>query len=305
MRGPYRTRLLPLVLAVLAVVGACADRDGGEAAAEGAITVGSFNFSESALLAEIYAQALEAEGFPVERRLDLAAREIVEPALEQGLVDLVPEYLGSALAFLDEGKGGVTADAEAVHANLATAFADRGVEVLAYAEAENPNGIVVTRERAQELGLRTISDLVPVAPQLVFGGPPECPQRPFCLAGLEETYGLEFQAFEPLDSGGRLTLAALRAGDIDLALLFTTDGNLVGDELVLLEDDRRLQPAENVVPVLRADVVERYGQAVVDPIDSVSSRITTAQLTQLNREVSEAGRPAEVAADWLKSAGLG
>ncbi len=265
------------------------------------VVVGSFNFPESVLLAEIYAQALESVGLPVTRRHQVGPRELMEPALEQGLVDVVPEYLGSALAFFDPTSSATTLDAPAIRARLAGILADKGLVALAHAPAENQNGIVVTPGTASRLGLRTISDLTPHAAGLSFGGPPECRDRPFCLAGLKQTYGLAFGRFLPLDSGGRQTRAALTSGEVDVGLLFTTDGHLaVEGDLVLLDDDRDLQPAENVVPLARAEVVERWGDVLVDRLDAVSAALSTADLAELNAEVGiERVPPAEAAADWL------
>ncbi len=133
-----------------------------------------------------------------------------------------------------------------------------------------------------------------------FGGPPECPDRAFCLKGLEEVYGLQFEDFVPLDSGGPLTVAALRDSDIDVGVLFSTDPQLVGREFVELEDDRALQPAENVVPAVRAPVLERWGSRLQEPLDAVSAALTTAELRGLNREVVLGGQtPRRVARNWL------
>ena len=170
-----------------------------------------------------------------------------------------------------------------------------------HAPAENQNGIVVTPATASRLGLRSISDLAPHAAELTFGGPRECRDRPFCLAGLEKTYGLAFGRFLPLDSGGRQTRTALNSGEVDVGLLFTTDGHLAQGDLVLLADDRRLQPAENVVPLVRAEVVERWGDVLVDRLDAVSAALSTGDLAELNAEMGiEREAPAEVAADWLE-----
>jgi osmoprotectant transport system substrate-binding protein len=144
-----------------------------------------------------------------------------------------------------------------------------------------------------------------VAADLAFGGSPECPQRPLCLAGFEETYGLDFGCFTPLDAGGPVTVSSLRAGTVDVALLFTTDGAIAENDFVLLVDDRGLQPAENVTPVVRADVIESYGDGFVRLVDSVSEVLTTADLRELNARVTVGGElPSEVAAAWLADHGL-
>ena len=269
-----------------------------------AITVASFNFPESVLLAEIYAQALEGAGYPVKLQLGLGARELVEPSLQRGLVEFVPEYAGSALEFLTGGEGVATSNEEATHGRLKDAFAERGVAVLAPAPAQDQNGFAVSRETADRYGLRTISQLVPEASQLVFGGPPECPERPLCLGGLEDLYGLEFGAFEPLDAGGPVSVTALRSGNVDVALLFTTDAAIDQNDFVLLYDDLGLQPAENVTPVVRAEVVEAHGDGFVRLVDSVSALLTTEDLRELNARVAEGATPNDVATAWLAEHGL-
>ena len=312
--GAFRRRagvprlLLPVVLllALVACLPSGPDREPTVAADAEAVTVGSFNFSESTLLAEIYAQALESVGLPVERALEVGPRELMQPALEQGLVDVVPEYLGSALAYFDPGAAVASLDASAIHKRLVEALSRSGVEVLAPAPAENQNGFAVTAATAERYGLRTLSDLGPVAGELVFGGPPECRERRLCLAGLQSRYELQFADFVALgDAGGRRTRAALTEGQVDVALLFTTDGHLATDEFVLLEDDRELQPAENVVPVVRRETVERYGDRLVGRLDQVSAVLTTEDLSQLNRRVDVGDEgPAAVAAAWLAGEGL-
>ncbi len=271
-----------------------------------AVTVGSFNFPESGLLAELYAQALENVGIPVARQLHVGPREIMGPALEQGLVDLVPEYLGSALAYLEPDAAEPSLDAASARQRLSDVLAERELVVLSLAPAENQNGVVVRRDTAERFGLRSISDLAPVAGELVFGGPPECRERPYCLIGLRNVYGLDFERFVPLDSGGRGTRAALSGGEIDVGLLFTTDGHLAAGDLVLLADDRSLQPAENVVPVARRQMVERYGATLVERLDRVSAQLTTAELSDLNRQMTiEEQDAAVVAARWLAEHGFG
>jgi osmoprotectant transport system substrate-binding protein len=281
---------------------------GGRPATSGgdAVTVAAFGFSESRILAELYAQAMEGKDIPVQRALDLASREVVEPALEQGVVDFVPEYSGTALEFLNRGAGQATSDPEATYRLLSDAFAERGITALAPAPAQDQNAVAVTRATAERLRLTRVSDLRPVAPALVFGAPPECPERRFCLAGLTTVYGLSFKEFRPLDAGGPLTIGALEGEEIDVGLLFTTSPAVATSDLVLLEDDLGLQPAENVVPVIRTPVLERYGDTLRQAVDEVSLRLTTEELVGLNRRVEVDGvTPAEAARVWLDHRGLG
>jgi len=266
-----------------------------------AVRVASFDFTESTVLAELYAQALESAGIPVERRLNLASREEVEPALEQGVVDVVPEYTGTALTFLDRGSRRATADAAATHTLLRSAFARRGVSVLEPAPAQDQNAVAVTRATAVRLKLGKVSDLAPVASTLVFGGPPACPHREFCLEGLRRTYGLTFRAFRPLDAAGPLTVGALEGGEVDVALLFTTTPQVDTSHFVLLRDDRGLQPADNVVPVVRTAVVRRFGSRLTSVLDGVSAELTSEELRGLDRQVDVGGRtPDAVARSWLQ-----
>jgi osmoprotectant transport system substrate-binding protein len=263
------------------------------------IQLASFDFAESEVLGELYGQALRQHGFPVEQVTQLGAREVVEPALEQGKVDMVPEYLGSALTFLNDRGLAATADPGLTHARLEQAFAPRGVSVLASAPAENRNGFVVSGDLARRSSLARLSDLSRLAGRLTLGGPPECPQRPLCLKGLEDRYGLRFARFEAMPSRA-VTAAALETGEIQVGMIDTTDPHLIEDDLVLLVDDRRLQPAENIVPVLRREVLDAYGPRLVRLLNAVSARLTTGELTRLNLEVAK-GRPApDAVASWLR-----
>ena len=288
---------------VLSLAAAC--QDGPERAARSpvhtGVVVASFDFAESRLLAEIYSEALESAGVAVRREFELGPRELVLPALRQGFVDVVPEYAGSALDAVAPRSRADRSDARAVLAALAAAVEPWGLEVLSPAEASNDNVLAVTTRFATETGIRTTSDLARLAPTLTIGGPPECPQRPRCLLGLAGVYGLRFDDFVPLP-GQELVRQALRDGVIDVGVLFTTDAVLAGDEFVVLEDDRRLQPAENVVPVARRDVLD---PRVTAALDAVSGRLTTSNLRFLNWRVANAGTSiATEAHAWLVRQGL-
>ncbi|HTF59834.1 MAG TPA: ABC transporter substrate-binding protein [Actinomycetes bacterium] len=266
------------------------------------IRLASFDFPESELLAQLYGQALGQHGFPVEQVVQLGAREVVAPALEQGKVDMVPEYQGSALNFLNDRDRVATADQALTHARLEQAFAPRGVSVLAYAPAQDRNGFVVSGDLARRHGLEKLSDLTPMARRLSFGGPPECAQRPLCLEGLEDVYKLRFARFEPMPSRD-VTAAALGTGEIDVGMIDTTDPNLLkpGTDLVQLADDKRLQPADNVVPVVRREIVDAYGPPLVRLVNAVSAKLSTADLTSLNRQVADGQPAAQVATAWLRA----
>jgi osmoprotectant transport system substrate-binding protein len=181
---------------------------------------------------------------------------------------------------------------------LDDAMNDRGVVALQPARAEDQNGFAVTTAFASEHGTATLSDLAPLAPDLVLGAPPECPDRPLCLPGLREVYGLQFGEFRAMQTRGA-TVEALLAGQIDVGLLETTDARLEIAPVTLLIDDRALQPHENVVPLVRDDVVERWGNDLTDALDETSARLTTVGLVRLNQAVELDGlTPKEAAAQW-------
>jgi osmoprotectant transport system substrate-binding protein len=270
-----------------------------------ALIVASFDFPESQALAYLYADVLRAHGYPVRVLANLGPREIVQPALARGLVDVVPEYAGSALAFLSLGADRGPASAADTLARLSEQLAARGLVALDAAPAEDANAVVVTRDTADLLRLQTISDLRRTAAGMTFGGPPECPERPFCLGGLRRLYGLSFRAFSPLDSGGPETLDALRTNHVQVALLFTSDPAIEANRLVVLRDDLGLQPAENVVPVIRAAALKRHGPGVATVLDEVSALLSTDALRELNGLIDIAGdAPAKAAAEWLERRGL-
>jgi osmoprotectant transport system substrate-binding protein len=295
-------------LALAVVCCACACGSGPADHAEGAgqdgavITVGSFDFPESVLLAGIYADALTTQGFPVRVLPNLGARELVDPALMSGLVQVVPEYSGSALEFVSLGRQSATSDAAATGRALAGWVAGRGLVAGRPSAAQDANVIVVTAATAARYGLRSVAGLARVAPRLAFGGPPECPERVYCLLGLKQVYGLRFRVFIPLDAGGPLTLQALEAGNIGVALLFSTDPAITADHLVVLADDRGLQPAESIVPLVRRSVAVRYGPRLLAVLNTVSARLTTSSLRALDAQVQLRGDdPRLVAENWLRT----
>jgi osmoprotectant transport system substrate-binding protein len=264
--------------------------------------VGSFDFPESVLLGYVYADALAARGFPVRVLADLGTRELVDPALMNGLIQLVPEYSGSALEFMSMGAQPATANPAATHRSLIRSAARRGLVATKPAPAQDGNAIVVTAATAARYHLQSIADLGGLAQRFIFGGPPECPQRPYCLPGLERTYGLHFKAFTPTDAGGPLTLQALNAGQISVGLLFTTDPNISAHHLVILADNGALQPAENITPLLRRDTLARYGPRLAAALNAVSARLSTVTLRYLDARVELSGlAPRRVADSWLRA----
>lgn len=301
---PFRSFAVAFSLAGL-LVAACGGPGGpGPAADKPTVKIGTFNFTESLVLGELYGGVLESNGYKVEYRHRLGNREIVFPALEKGEIDLVPEYLATVLAFVTKAavKEG---DAAAAHRKLADAVKDRGLVLFEFSPAVDTNAFVVTRATAQRLNLKKMSDLAPVAKDLRLGAPPECPQRPFCLQGLQQTYGITFKEFKPLDAGGPLTVTALEGNQVDVALLFSTDANITVKGFVLLEDDKKLQNADNVAPLVRKELADRGGAELRRLLDSVSAKLTTPELTELNKQAGvDKKDPRDVAREWLKKNGL-
>jgi osmoprotectant transport system substrate-binding protein len=258
----------------------------------------SYDFVENQILTEVYAEAARRAGLPVSVTHGVGTREVVAPALQQGVVDVVIDYLGTALSFARPSAASLPEEPLVMHATLTRVLGGRGVLVLSTAEAQDQNGFAVTTAFASERGVAKLSELVELAPGLTFGGPPECPDRPFCLRGLEEVYGLQFGAVRSMPSRAA-TVEALVAGDIDVGLLETTDARLLVAPIQLLLDDRELQPAENLVPLVRAEAVDRWGDELRTALDGVSARLTTYDLMQLNRRVEIEGlTPEQAAAGW-------
>ena len=266
-----------------------------------AITVASFNFPESVILAEIYAQALEADGYTIERNLNLGSRELIFPEIESGAIGFLPEYLGSAIA-VGFGAEAPTDQAEAVQ-TLTELFAEVGVTVLEPAPGEDKNVFVVTGDFAEENNVSMVSDLAGLG-DLTLGGPPECEDRETCYAGLVETYGLDNLAFEAIQEGAA-RVAALSSGGIDLALLFSTQPVITVEGFVALEGTEEIIAPENVIPVVSNEVAEAYGEDFAALVNSISELITTDVLLDLNGRVElEAQNPDDVATDWLNENSL-
>jgi osmoprotectant transport system substrate-binding protein len=266
------------------------------------IIVGSANFAESQTLGEIYAQALEAKGYTVERKANIGNREVYEPALESGKLGFISDYLNTMLEFLGgTGSADVQADVTAIQPLLDA----KGLIAFDPAPAQDRNEFAVTKATADKYHLTKVSDLAAIGDKLVLGGPPECPKRPLCEKGLEDTYGIHFKSFKSLDVGGPLTVAALKKGDIDVGLLFTTDPTFIVNGFVKLEDDKKLQGADNIVPVLRKDIATPYGDDLKNLINSISAKITSEELLTLNKKVQvDKQDSADVAREWLQTNGF-
>jgi osmoprotectant transport system substrate-binding protein len=311
MRALRSRRLLAVLTGLALALTACGGDDNGddegpddlgvdEEAAEDVpdgpdIVVASFNFPESQIVSEIYAQALEEAGYPVEREMNLGARELVFPELQGGNLDLLPEYLGSAIVvgFEEDAPEDVDSGVE----TLSELFADDDISVLEPAPAESANVFVTTTEFAEENGLSAVSDLAGVG-DITFSGPPECQERETCYGGLQDIYGLDNVDFEAIQETSA-RVQALEAGQNELTLLFSTDAVLGLADLEVLDDDEDIVPPENITPILRDEIIDAYGDDLVTLLDGISALITTDVLIELNIEESEGVAPSDVAADWL------
>ena len=305
-----RRALFAAFVAVSVVVTACGGAGGGGASPSGAkpaVIVGSTNFYEQLTLGELYSQVLEANGYTVTRKFNLGNREIVEPAIESGQIDIDAEYLATLLAFVDkDGKvAKPTTDPKETQSGLQKALDPKGLTVLDFAAATDQNGFVVTQATATAKNLKKLSDLAPIGNTLVLGGPAECPQRPFCALGLKNTYGITFKDFKPLDTGGPLTITALEGKQIDVGLLFTSDPSIVAKSFVLLDDDKHLQLADNIAPVVRNALLQKDDGTIKRLLNSISAKLTQGELNDMNKQVAvDKADSKAVATAWLKKQGL-
>ncbi|MGH2629927.1 MAG: ABC transporter substrate-binding protein [Actinomycetota bacterium] len=234
-------------------------------------------FAENQLVAEMYAQVLEHAGYTVEREFDLRSREVSQNALESGRLDLKPEYLSSLLLFLDPNAQ-ASSDPTEVARQVGERLGPAGITVLSPAPAQDTNQFVANAATTQAYDLTTLSSLAPVADRLAIGAPPECPLRPFCLPGLRDLYGILFEDFVPLDAGGPLTVAALKSDEVQIGLMFSTDPSIEANGFMPLVDDKHLQDAENITPVIRT---EKLNDEVRRLLDAVSARLSSDTVTEL------------------------
>ncbi|MBG6189895.1 osmoprotectant transport system substrate-binding protein [Arthrobacter sp. CAN_A212] len=250
---------------------------GGESVAAETIAIGSANFPESELLAEMYAQVLESEGIDVERNFNIGARDLYLAALEDGSIDLLPEYNGALYSSLVEGGApeGVTEPDEVYDAMVEVL--PEGIVALEQSEAEDKDTLAVLPETAEEYNLETMDDLTDIAGELTLAAGPEFVERFQGLIGLEEVYGIVFSEFRPLDAGGPLTREALLSGEVDVANIFSTDSTIETESLVVLEDTQNLFLSENIVPIIRESKVD---DTVTESLNAVSAALTTENLTE-------------------------
>lgn len=293
-----RRSTLALTAAVALTATACGG--GGDT-----VTVGSNDFAESRILAQLYGQVLEDAGLDVEVRENIGSRENTFPAVVDGELDVVPEYTGNAYLFVIGEGDTELRDEQEVYEALVDEIAGDDLVAGEMSPAQDVDGLAVTRETAEEFGLETISDIADFPGTFSFGGGPECEERISCFRGYQEVYGLDNMEFVTLDSGGPITVEALNAGEVDGANLFTTQSVVGVNDYVLLEDDQQLQLPQNIVPVVRQSVLDDHGDDVLDRLDAVSAALTEADLIELNAQVEvEQREPRDVAREWLEANGL-
>jgi osmoprotectant transport system substrate-binding protein len=266
------------------------------------VVVGSNNFAESILLADIYGEALKAKGVKVTYKPNIGSRETTYGLMKNGSVTVLPEYNGSLLAYLDAKAKPTTVEetTAAINAKL-----DSNLELLKPSSAQDKDSVTVNADTAKKYNLTSesgIGDLKGIAPKLVIGASPEFQTRHQGLVGLKSVYGLEFKSFKSLDAGGPLTQAALKDNTVQVADIFTTDPTITKEKFVVLKDTKNLFGFQNVQPLVRKGELSQKG---VDALDAVSAKLDTQALLEMDAQVQlEKKDPLEVAKSWLKSAGL-
>lgn len=319
-----RFRMLALGASLL-VLAACGTGGGSPSpeptdqptpAATTTIRIGSAGFYESALVAEIYAQVLEAHGYTVDRQLEIGPRNVTFPALESGQFDMMPEYIGSTLEFVVQADGDpageATNDTQQTLDRLAGRLEERGLTVLGPTEAQDYDAFVMRPETAQDLGISQMSDLAAHAQELSWGLPAECEVNPLCAGQLEDPYGIDFASLTIIELGacGGEIAAALGTGAegaVDIGLMCSTQPDIARFGLLLLEDDQGVTPAQNLAPIFRTEWLEAAGgtDALAAILDPVSAALTTEELTELNVRVGLDQEDFNVVArEWLTSNGL-
>lgn len=269
------------------------------AAAADVVRVGSEQFPENQLLGEIYAQALEAKGVKVERKFAIGSRETYYPALQDGSIDVVPDYNGNLLLFV---KTDATVSSPADVLTALKAALPANLTVLNQAEAQNKDAFTVTRATAEKYNAKSIEDIVPFCGEITFGGPTQFQERAYGIAGMKKNYNCTFKGFKALDTGGPLTVQALKDGTIQGADLFTTDPALVANDFVTLVDPKNNFPAQNVLPLMNK--AKAVGAAAA-ALNGVSAKLSQKELLNLDVEQGKKTQTdAQIATTWLKAQGL-
>ncbi len=273
----------------------------GGSGGSGTVVIGSANFPENEVLAEVYALALQKAGVKVSTKLNIGSREVYYPQVEKGAITIIPEYNGTLLT-VEVDKTSTAKTTSAVDADLAAKLPS-SLAVLNSAPAQDSDSITVTQATAAKYKLTSIADLKSVASQFVLGGPPEFKTRTDGIAGLKATYGLTFKSFDPLDTSGPITLSALTSGKVQAADVFTTTPQITTDKLVSLTDPKFNFAAQNVIPLVYKPALT---STISSTLNAVSAKLTTAALLQLDTKViTDKENYTTAAQDWLTSVGLG
>lgn len=294
-----------VAIVLTASLAACASGDplGGDGGGElSTITVGSQGFAESDILAQLYGQMLAANGYTVTYSPSIGSRETFIPALQDGSIDMIPDYAGNLLYGADP-EATATSTADVMEA-LPAVLEPLGLKVSSAAQAEDADALVVTKEFAEENSLVTIADLAPIASTITIGANTEFEGRSYGRAGLESVYGVTGWTFKAIDDyGGPGTLSDLLNNNIQVADIYTTTPSIKEHDLVVLEDPKHLIAAQNIVPLFNE---KAYSVAVANIVDRVSNKLTTAELMSLNEISAGDSKPSPetVARDWLKKVGL-
>ncbi|MEU6079946.1 ABC transporter substrate-binding protein [Streptomyces sp. NPDC047108] len=275
---------------------------------KGSLVIGSAGFTESALMAELYKQVLEDAGYGASVKT-LENRELYEPALEKGQIDIVPEYAATLAEFLNGKKNGskakpvASSDVDKTVAELKKLAEPKGLKVLPAGEAVDQNAFAVTKEFAAKYDLKSLSDLGKSKQKIKIAAGDECEIRPFCQPGLEKTYGIDITEIDPKGVGTPQAKQAVKDGSDQLVLTTTTDATLDDFGLVLLEDDKRLQNADNVLPVVNEK--DAGDKEIETALNKLTETLTTDDLIQLNRKIdAQRQKPADVAKEYLESKDL-
>ena len=296
-------RALALGASLLVLLGACTAGGGSKPT----IKIGSDGFYEAKLMAEIYGQALEANGYTVDRTgIGIGARKVSAPALESGQFDLKPEYIGSGLAYYEPGKQ--TGDPKANQTELQNVLTGKGggITVLDYSPAADQNAFVVRKETADQSHLTKMSDLAAVQAQLKFGVATDCPTNPVCGTALKNAYGLDLSKATLLAACDTPMAQALLGKTIDVAELCSTQPDIAVNGWVVLQDDKATQPADNIAPLVRNDYLAKVDKTAFEKIlNDVSAKMDTPTLTDLGKQVAVDKKDiAAVAKSWLQANGF-
>ena len=264
----------------------------------GSLTVGSADFTESALLADIYADALQSKGVTITKKLDIGERSVYWKAMQDGSISFIPEYNGSILDYLSPtATAKSTAD---VTAALPAAIGS-SLTALQAAPAQDSDTITVTKATAAKYHLSSIADLASVAGNLTFGAPAAFQTRPDGIPALKSVYGVTFGTFTALSAGGTVTVTALKNGTIDAADIFSTDPSFAADGFIALADPKNMFAAQNITPII---ATSKLNSLIETTVNAISAKLTTAVLAQLDAQAGS-GDPDPVAKQWLTSVGLG